>query len=183
MNSAQFEILFKKLYAPLCRQSFRLVREKSVAEDLVQDVFLKFWNRKESLPENLNIEAYLYQSVRNTCLNYLKTEKKWANQETEDIFQISQNQTTDGRILVNELENALQNGIDEMPEGCRNIFILSRYEDLSYKEIAETLDISIKTVEGQMSKALRILRKHLMDFLVILPLLISTIFHFFSKTP
>jgi RNA polymerase sigma-70 factor (ECF subfamily) len=167
MTAAQFELLFKQLYAPLCREANRLVRDKDAAEDLVQEVFVRFWNKINSLPENLDAKAYLYKSVRNAALNHLESAKKTIRPDSEVWLNLEHSTKSDGDLLAGEAQVAIAKGIDLLPPACRNVFILSRYEELSYKEIAETLDVSIKTVEAQMSKALRLLREHLLPFLML----------------
>ena len=177
MTSAQFETLFSQLYAPLCRESHRLVRDKDTAEDLVQEVFVKFWNKANALPENLDAKSYLYKSVRNASLNHLDSAKKTIRPESEVWLNLEHSAKSDGELLAGEVREAIEKGIEILPPACRNVFLLSRYEELSYKEIADTLDISIKTVEAQMSKALRVLRDHLLPFLT---LFLSIIFNRFQ---
>ncbi len=165
MTSTQFEALFSKWYSPLCRASQRVVRDKDAAEDIVQEVFIRFWNKNSQFPEDLDHKAYLYKSVYNSSFNFLARQKLESKPLPEIVLQVAAKETSDSEILRKETEEAIRLGLEELPPACKQVFLLSRYEDLSYKEIAFTLDISIKTVEAQMSKALRMLRKHLMPFL------------------
>ena len=153
-----------------------MVRDKDAAEDIVQEVFIRFWNKKEDLPKDLDPKAYLFKSVYNASLNFIAEQKKSTKVEAETLINVEANEKADGEILHQETAEAIRLGLEELPPACKNVFLLSRNEDLSYKEIADTLDISIKTVEAQMSKALRILRKHLMPFLSISILIIWSIF-------
>lgn len=167
-----FETCFKKMYAPLCRVAYRMVRNSDVAQDIVQEVFVKFWEKKLSnLPEE-EVKPYLYKAVYNSCINYLKASQKTVSQETEGWNQLQDTKLADEHLLISELEQSIRNGIESLPPACKDVFLLSRYEALSYKEIAQMLDISIKTVEAQMSKALRILRKYVAFF----PLLFNSLF-------
>jgi len=153
-----------------------MVRDKDAAEDIVQEVFIRFWNKKEDLPKDLDPKAYLFKSVYNASLNCIAEQKKSTKVEAETLINVEANEKADGEILHQETVEAIRLGLEQLPPACKNVFLLSRNEDLSYKEIADTLDISIKTVEAQMSKALRILRKHLMPFLSISILIIWSIF-------
>lgn len=143
-----------------------MVRDKEAAEDLVQEVFLKFWNRAESLPENLNAKAYLYKSVRNSSLNHLDLTRKNLPLDAQMGEKMENSLSSDSGLLAGEVETSIHRALEELPPACRHVFLLSRNEELSYKEIAETLDVSIKTVEAQMSKALKVLRAHLLPFLL-----------------
>jgi len=153
-----------------------MVRDKDAAEDIVQEVFIRFWNKKEDLPKDLDPKAYLFKSVSNASLNFIAEQKKSTKVESEILINVEANEKADGEILHQETVEAIRLGLEELPPACKNVFLLSRNEDLSYKEIADTLDISIKTVEAQMSKALRILRKYLKPFLSISILIIWSIF-------
>ena len=171
MNSAHFEAIFNQWYVPLCRVSFRVVRDKDAAEDLVQDVFVRFWNRREFLPKDLEPKPYLYRAVLNTSFDLLQTQRKFVLPDPEVLLGMEANEHADHPILHHEAQEAVNQGLEELPPACKEVFMLSRYEDMSYKEIAVVLDISIKTVEAQMSKALRVLRKHLLPFLSLILLI------------
>lgn len=173
MTSEHFESLFNQWYTVLCRASFRVVRDKDAAEDLVQDVFVKFWNRRDFLPKDLEPKPYLYRAVMNAAFDFVESRKKLVLPDPEELLGMEAHEHADHPILHHEAQEAVNQGLEELPKACKEVFMLSRYEDMSYREIAETLDISVKTVEAQMSKALRILRKHLLPFLHILLLIIN----------
>lgn len=173
MTASSFEALFNQWYAALCRVSFRVVRDKDVAEDLVQEVFVKFWNRREFLPKDLEPKPYLYRAVMNASFDFVESRKKIVLPDPEELLGMEAHEHADHPILHHEAQEAVNQGLEELPPACKEVFILSRYEDMSYREIAEVMDISIKTVEAQMSKALKVLRKHLLPFLTVLLLIIS----------
>lgn len=164
MNEIQFEKHFREWYSPLCRFAFRILGRKDLAEDLVQEVFEKFWNRREQLPDNLSVKPYLFQAVYRSSLNATSRNPYVLGDESPDGEDW---QTAQQNLELKDLEWALAKGLEELPEACRQIFLLQREEGLSYKEIAETLDLSVKTVENQMGKALRILRAHLLPYLTL----------------
>jgi len=168
-QEAFFESLFHTYYKTLCRFSFRIVRDKDKAEDVVQTCLVNFWQKRTSLSINTSFKSYLYRSVYNRSINEYTRSKKIINEEVS-VLNDQRGSVSDDPVLqmqAQETQQKIDEAIAAMPEGCRTIFLLSREEDLSYKEIAETLEISVKTVENQMGKALRILREHLFQVLVL----------------
>ena len=164
-DTRQLEALFKAHYADLCRTAYRLLKDEDAAEDIVQEVFLKLWNQKDELVINTSPKAYLARAVSNASLNYLERHKRQVNMEPEDFSAIMHvaSEVEDG-LHYQELENSVSEAIDALPPRCKAVYVLSRYEDKSYKEIAEDLDISVKTVENQMGKALKDIRSYLTRF-------------------
>ena len=134
------------------------LKDSEAAIDLVQEIFTGLWHKRESNTISSNTKAYLLTSVRNRCLNKL-TRKTDVEQTLEllDNVHLSENDTQQ-QLDLKDTQQVVTNAIDQLPEKCREIFILSRYDELSYKEISELLGISIKTVEGQISSALKFLR-------------------------
>lgn len=165
MNEIQFEKHFREWYSPLCRFAFRVLGRKDLAEDLVQEVFEKVWNRRAQLPEDLSVKSYLFQAVYRSALNAVSRNPYVLIEEQPESADW---QTGESDLELKDLEIALAKGLEELPEACRQIFLLQREEGLSYKEIAQTLDLSVKTVENQMGKALRILRSHLLPYLTLI---------------
>ena len=168
------ETLFKVHYASLCRTVYTIVKGKDVAEDIVQEVFLKLLNKREDLVITTSLKAYLFKSAINTALNYAGQAKKLEFLEENDLDFISHSELEEN-FDFKETEKDVQNAIDSLPPACRTVFLLSRFEELSYKEIAESLQISVKTVENQMGKALKVLREKLKNYLTVL---ILTVFVF-----
>ncbi len=150
------EAVFRSEYAALCRTALRLVGRSDVAEDLVQDAFLEVWRRRESLDFHLSVRAYLRRAVANRALNYLRDNRRLT--ELPDDLGRWGRSVQDVPAETAELQRLIAETIDGLPEKCREAFVLSRYEDFSYREIAEQLNISIKTVEKHIAKGLLTLR-------------------------
>jgi RNA polymerase sigma-70 factor (ECF subfamily) len=161
-----FEEVFKSQFKALHAYACTILRDEVVAEDIVQQVFFKLWEKKDQLVINQSIAAYLYRAVYNDCLNHIKHQKvKQAHQahtlhtSREGVDPVA------GNIRGRELEQKIAEALNQLPEQCRTIFQLSRFEELKYREIAERLNLSVKTVENQMGKALKIMRIQLAEFL------------------
>lgn len=175
-NKAAFERFFKTYYQSLLRYAYVMLRDKEVSEEMVQQVFYKLWEKRMNLKIHTSGKAFLYRAVQNECLNYLKHEKhKFAHQKHSLIMQDHMyREKASDHLILTELQTRLQKAMNELPEQCRNIFYMNRIEELKYREIADELGLSVKTVEAQISKALKILRKKLVDYL---PILLSLLFH------
>lgn len=171
------ELVFRRLYPRLCAYAKKFVQNLDDAEEIVQELFFNLWKNRETLDEDQSLDSYLFISVRNRCLNLLnarKTKSKHAallwylygvtNTENNNAYQ---------QLVADELEKNLASAIDNLPKECKKVFELSRFEGLKYQEIAQRLDISIKTVETQMSRALSKLRLELREFITLLLLFIS----------
>lgn len=153
-----FEDAFRAHYSALCRYASRHVRSDPEGEDLVQDVFLRLWERRERLHGALNLRAYLYSAVRNRALDHLKHRRVVARFATSDLLSASPPPTPDRELCLAELAGAAERAVAELPARCREAFTLSRRDGLSYREIAEALDVSVKTVETQIRRATRSIR-------------------------
>ena len=165
-DEAVFEKVFKTYYKALHSYAFTILRDDEIAEEMVQMVFMKIWEKKERLDIQSSLKAYLYRSVYNESMNHLKHQKVKLKYQVHSQYQMKQDtDDASNQVQHKELEDRLQKALNELPEGCRTIFQLSRFEELKYQEIADRLQISIKTVENQMGKALKMLRLKLIDFL------------------
>ncbi|WP_207425240.1 RNA polymerase sigma-70 factor [Pedobacter sp. SYSU D00535] len=172
-----FERLFKEHFKALHAYANMMLKDEEQAEEIVQQVFLKLWERREQLNIQISIKAYLYKSVHNDCLNYFQQNKTRAKYEDYASRSGSAEAGSAAKKLeLKELEGRIADALDELPQQCRTIFQMSRFEELKYKEIAEQLGISIKTVENQMGKALKILRVKLAEFLPLVMLWLSNRF-------
>jgi RNA polymerase sigma-70 factor (ECF subfamily) len=168
-----FRSHFKNLHAYACT----ILRDPTAAEEIVQNIFVKLWEKKEDIEIRENISVYLYRAVHNESLNHLKHLKVKAAYQSYAMRRHTPNdhEKASEKVTAGELEQNLQKALHELPEQCRTIFQLSRFEDLKYREIADKLGLSVKTVENQMGKALRLLRLKLVDFL---PFVFFIINHF-----
>jgi len=150
----------------LFRLAFRLVREEDVAKDLVQNVFYQLWKNRDSVELGPATRSYLYKATTHAALNYLEHQKRTRVRQQEYTQQASQQTLREAdQLAEQELRVRIQQAIDRLPPKCRVIFLLSRQEGLSYKQIASQLDLSLKTVENQMGIALEKLRQDLKPFL------------------
>ncbi len=161
-----FERLFKTHFKSLYAYAYTIVKDEMAAEEMVQNVFFKIWEKRGGLNIHSPALAYLYKSVYHESLNYLKHKKVKAAYQAHTVYQMK-NQTDNAskKIMLSELEQQINKALDELPEQCRTIFQMSRFEELKYQEIADRLGLSIKTIENQMGKALKILRLKLVDYL------------------
>ena len=142
-----------------------MLRDRAVAEEIVQDVMLELWRRRESLAADGSPQAYLFQATRNRVLNHVRHLKIEERSEPEIRAESSSAPRADAGITQEELSVAVQDAVRSLPDRCREVFELSRVHGLKYAEIATQLGISVKTVEAQMGKALRTLRERLAAWL------------------
>jgi RNA polymerase sigma-70 factor, ECF subfamily len=172
-DGAAFEQVFKKHYKRLHAYAITILRDEDEAEEMVQQVFFKIWDRNESLTVAGSVSAYLYRAVHNECLNYLKHQKvKSVHQLYVAHSMKNEVEHPAKKINTKELEQKIHSALNELPEQCRTIFQLSRFDELKYREIADKLGLSVKTVENQMGKALKLMRVKLVDFLTFILLVI-----------
>ncbi|MCA0396133.1 MAG: RNA polymerase sigma-70 factor [Bacteroidetes bacterium] len=168
-----FEGLFRTYYKPLHAYALSILKEMDQAEEIVQQVFVHLWEKQDQLGINQSATAYLYRAVHNRCLNQLKHEKVKAAYQQYSKLRPVDYPSAASRIQLSELQAKLDEALSALPEQCRTIFQLSRFEALRYQEIADRLSISVKTVENQMGKALRLLREKLADYLPLLLILFN----------
>lgn len=175
-DETAFDALFRAWYTPLVRYAYRFTEgDQDEAEELVQEAFVKLWKQRDSLDLQHSVKAYLYRMVHNQALNRLRTQRiheRYTQHQTRQMAQEYESPKDDP-----ELQQRYRKVLDALPDQCRHVFELSRFEALKYREIAEQLGISIKTVETHMGKALRILRQELAEYLTIVLTLIKFI-HF-----
>ncbi|MEL6638233.1 MAG: RNA polymerase sigma-70 factor [Bacteroidota bacterium] len=166
------EYLFRRYYGFMCNAIYRVLPDKNLAEDLAQDVFYEFWKKRERVQINTSLQAYLKRAAVNKTLNYIR-DRKMRFADEEELPKLENNQeSSQQKLEEEELQALIRQSIDRLPERCRMVFVLSRYEELSYQEIADQLGISVKTVENQISKALKFLRESLRPFVGKGPLLL-----------
>ena len=161
-DKRQFEILYKKYYQQLFSLAYRYVKQQEVAEEVVHDVFITIWNKGDQLNIQYSIKSYLFKSVVNSSLNYLKKEKM--DIEKRMVYLSAQDALL-GDEAFNESEQALLNGLEEalslLPAKCREVMYLSRFGKLKQSEIATQMDISVKTVKNHLTYGFHKIREHI----------------------
>lgn len=167
-DSSAFSWLFRKYYEPLYFFATRWIRDTQVAEDIVQDLFVKLWTNRQRLQIESNLKSYLYRAVKNRTLNIQKQVSKMSHPEDQSSLPNISNSTPEQELIEKEKSTAIHRAIDDLPKKCRQIYLMKRYDNLTYGEIAEILDISINTVKTHMKRALKILLKKL-AYLIIYP--------------
>lgn len=162
--SLHFEQLFKTQFKLLCNISNNIVKNERAAEDIVQEVFLKLWQKKDILTIHTNYMGYLYRATANASIDYLKNNRNVIPLKTNSHHQANE-ENAEGSMINKELEKSIERALRSLPPKCKAIFVLSRYEGMKYKEIATHLGISVKTVENQMGIALEKMRNELKPYL------------------
>ena len=164
-DDTAFDAVFRDWYPPLVRVAAALLHDNDAAEEVAQDVMHELWRRRKLLDESLSLRAYLLRSVRNRSLNYLRhlRVRRLTTPNVEALY--DQPLGADQPIVASELAEAVAAAMNRLPPRCREVFELSRVHGLKYAEIAAALEISEKTVEAQMGKALRVLRERLAPWL------------------
>jgi RNA polymerase sigma-70 factor (ECF subfamily) len=165
-DESVFDFIFKYYYPGLVVYADRFVLDQMSAEDIVQDVFVKFWEKSKTLDASTNLKGYFFLSVKNGCLDYLK------HQKVSDKYRLQvlsegdiPNASDTDYFIESELKSKIDQAISNLPDRCREIFLLNRMDNMTPKEIALKLGISHRTVETQIGKALRLLRADLKDYL------------------
>ena len=157
--------LFEAHYPSVCGAIRRLVGDRGVTEDLAQQVFIRFWEKREKINITTSPGAYLHRMAINEALGFLRSKKNRSPEEITATTPMGSAPDVEQGVLQNELQVQIIRAVDTLPPRCRAVFQLSRFEEMSYKEIAEKMDISVKTVEHQIGKALRVMREQLKPYL------------------
>ncbi|MFY9154438.1 MAG: RNA polymerase sigma-70 factor [Prolixibacteraceae bacterium] len=176
VDKNNLRIIFNNYYQPLCHLSQYYLEDEDEAKGVVQEVFVKLWDIRNELNEESNLRNYLFTLVKNNCLNILKRQQillkhhekiRWMEMhyQYESLSRMG-----DDFLEFDELKEEIDQAIQNLPKHCRVVFEMSRFQDLKNREIAEKLGISQKTVEAHLTKALKILRKDLKDYLPMLAL-------------
>ncbi len=159
-RDAAFDFLFRQHYTMLCRMAFRQVQDEAQAKDLVQEVFTELWERNTALNIHSSFEFYLKKAVIYKIQKHHHRQLKWRVLPENEISQLPA-EPLENPLQTEELRQLIKRTIDGLPSRCRLVFMLSRFENMTYREIADHLEISPKTVDNQISKALKILKKAL----------------------
>lgn len=171
-NHKAYEMLFTQWYVPLSNYAFSIIRDQDDAKDIVQRTFYKLWEQREQIEIHTSIKSYLYRMVHNNCLNKIKQNKIRTEHDQQIGYEKSYEESnTDKLVLSSELQGKIDDAIESLPPRCREVFKMSRMQQLSYAEIAKEMNITPNTVETQIVKALRLLRIELKEYIAILILL------------
>jgi RNA polymerase sigma-70 factor (ECF subfamily) len=164
-NKAAFDTLFRKYYCQLVRFAISYTNDSSTAEEIVQDTFVKIWENAPRIKITTTVGGYIYNAVKNHCINYIKHitikkkyEKEQAKKKTEEEF------SNEEKVNINLFRQILSQAVNKLPEKCREIFEMAKFDGLSYDEISDYLEISTKTVENQMGIALKKLRENILPY-------------------
>ncbi len=161
-----FEEVFNTYYQLLCNYACSMLNDIDEAEEVVQNMFFNIWTKRESLQVNTSIKSYMYRATHNDCLNKIKHGKVRTVYAQDYKATMNSHHLDSSQLLqAKELGHSINRAIGTLPEQCGQVFKLSRFENLKYQEIADRLNISVKTVENHMGKALKILRNELKDYL------------------
>lgn len=176
MDAEIVKKLFEDHYEELSRYAFSILKDQEESEDVVQQLFVKLWEKKERVMVTTNVRAYLFRSVYNGCMNEIKKMERKGRHVTEDehLEIVGFDDATRG-VSIQELEQKIELAIQKLPAKCGEVFRLSRSEELSYKEISERLNVSVKTIENHMGKALRIMREEMAEYIPLLLILLMEI--------
>jgi RNA polymerase sigma-70 factor (ECF subfamily) len=163
-NEKAFEKLFRRYYGHLCLFASRIVQDDISAEEIVQDFFVKLWEKRELLSIETSVKSYLFKSIKNLCLNFIQHNKTKLRYAQSVLSETPNNKTDDDSFTEIDLAEKIEESIQSLPTKRQEIFRLSRENGLKYREIAKKLNISIKTVEAQMGLAIKSLREKLKKY-------------------
>lgn len=163
-----FSLLFQTYYTDLVLFCGNFIKDKDSCEDIVQSIFLKLWNDRKNIQIEISLKSYLLKAVRNSCLDEFRHIEIVRQYETEFGSSALDNYDTENYILYSDLYAHLSRALEKIPDLYKEAFVLNRFEGLKYREIAEKLNVSERTVEVRVSKTLDLLRKQLKDFFIFL---------------
>lgn len=171
IDKSSYDIIYRLHKSKLIYIASNYLPSKEDAEGVVQDVFIKLWEKRDYLIIDSNITGYLYKMTRNACLDILKKKRRVVPIESHTLhkentlkYNALANNTASG-IIEKELEDLIQKSVEQLPEKCKKVFVKSRFQGLKHKEISHDMNISTKTVENHISKALKHLRISLREYL------------------
>jgi|SRR5690606_41913691 len=160
-----FEQIYRRYASTLFQAAFNILKDTPICEDIIQELFVTLWNKRDNLAIH-NLKAYLYRATRNNVLMYIRANRVQVN--IDELEELCSHVSSSDRLLAGELERSLNQSLKHLPEKCREIFEMSRFKQLSHKEIAAELNISVKTVENQIGIALKRLKILLKDYIYLL---------------
>lgn len=163
-DQSAFDRLFKQYYKYLVVIAYKYVKDDHLSRDLVQDVYMDLWKRRESIDIELSLKFFLRRAVINRSLSTIRKNSRMSFEEDAGLNVATKSNETESHYQMKELNEVLEAAYAKLPARCLEVFKLSRHEGLSHKEIAAKLDISTKTIENQMTKALKIIRVALKEY-------------------
>jgi len=163
-NIKAFEELFRALYPPLCGYALKILKDKSLAEEIVQEVFYQLWKKKDDLLITGSLNSYLFKAVYNKSLHFLEHKQVESKYAANVLITEAENHSINAAMQTGEVYQIYKRTLNQLPHRCRKIFQMNRDFGLKYHEIAEKLSISVKTVEADMGKALKAFRHSLADY-------------------
>ncbi len=160
-----FDYFFDKYYQGLCVYAYKIVLSQNASEDIVQDFFIRLWETRKNITIETSVKSYFLRSVHNRCLDFLAHQNIKEAHRAYKLSHFSQEDIQEYPLLDFELEQRLQKAVETLPDGIRETFIMNRFDGLNYKEIADKENVSVKTIEYRISKALSLLRNDLREYL------------------
>jgi len=176
-DKTAFESVFKTYYGKLCAYANQIVSDFDASEEIVQEMFFQLWQKSSFLIIETSLKSYLFRAVHNSCLNYIK-HNKIKQAYSSQIIQTNSN-SSDSQYSMDEsdeLLDAIGKAVDKLPPERKKVFMMIRYEERKYQEVADILGISVKTVENQMGKAMQFLREALRGYIAVFIILILVVF-------
>ena len=171
IDKKEFEVLFKTHFQYLCNYANQYVGDMDTAKDLCQKVFITLWQKRATINPKQSVKSYLFTAIRNRCLNHIRDHKKYRSKVLDldcGDFDIG---VEEDQFEMEELQHKIERALNTLPEKCRKVFEMSRFQKMKYREISEELNISQKTVEAHMSKALKTLKVELKDYYFLINIL------------
>jgi len=166
-NKAAFTLLFRKYYKDLVLFGGNFLHDKGICEDIVQDLFVKLWTHPEKMEIDTSFKSFMLKSVQNSCIDHLRHKKVVLEHESYSaLFDYDDNMDTENYVLYSDLKDSLDEALTRLPGECRQAFQMNRFDGLKYKEIAEQLNVSERTIEVRIGKAIGLLRQYLKAFFV-----------------
>ena len=172
LNKSDFEEVFKTYFKPLTAFAYKFVKDTDEAKSIVHDVFMKLWEKRDDIDMSRSVKSYLFTSVNNRSLNFIRDHKKFTHEELIIENQHDKHWEIADELSALDIQKKVDNTLNKISPKAKEVFQMSRNEGLKYKEIAEKLNVSVKTVETHMSTALKELRKNLKEYLTVILFLI-----------
>lgn len=175
-NQPAFEVVFIRYYSNLCAYAHTIIGSKDTSEEIVQDMFVKFWENRKAILINTSLKSYLYRTVHNQCLNHIESMKVRLQYNKTQTRRLEQEELAIpfsgdypiANLIVRELEEKIKESIDALPQQCKEVFLYIRFQNKSYLEVANKLNISVNTVKTQMQRAMIKLKEMLQEYMPLL---------------